>query len=80
MNTSTYEDGHRAHSTRGEALVLGTLPDLILSISSTGCLSTSLIISFNNMAYPKGDQFWVFTGKSDVEAETPVLWLPDAKS
>ena len=30
--------------------------------------------------YPKGDQSWVFTGRSDVEAETPILWLPDAKS
>ena len=29
---------------------------------------------------PKGDQSWVFTGRADVEAETLVLWLPDAKS
>ena len=28
----------------------------------------------------KGDQSWVFIGRTDVEAETPVLWLPDAKS
>ena len=28
----------------------------------------------------KGDQSWVFTGRTDVEAETPVLWSPDAKS
>ena len=28
----------------------------------------------------KGDQSWVFIGGSDVEAETPVLWPPDAKS
>ena len=31
-------------------------------------------------AHPKGDQFWVFTGGTDVEAETPVFWPPDAKS
>ena len=31
-------------------------------------------------AYPKGDQSWEFTGMTDVEAETPVLWPPDAKS
>ena len=80
MNTSAYEDDDRAHSTRVEALVLETLPDLILSVSSTGCLSTSLIISFNNLAYPKGDQSWVFTGRPEVEAETPILWPPDAKS
>ena len=30
--------------------------------------------------HPKGDQSWVFTGKTDVEAETPILWAPDAKS
>ena len=30
--------------------------------------------------YPKGDQFWVFTGWTDVEAETPILWPPDEKS
>ena len=30
--------------------------------------------------YPKGDQSWLFTGRTDVEAETPILWPPDAKS
>ena len=30
--------------------------------------------------HPKGDQSWVFIGRTDVEAETPVLWLPDAQS
>ena len=29
--------------------------------------------------HPKGDQFWVFIGRIDVEAETPILWPPDAK-
>ena len=29
---------------------------------------------------PKGDQSWVFIGRTDVEAETPVLWPPYAKS
>ena len=28
----------------------------------------------------KGDQFWVFFGRTDAEAETPVLWPPRAKS
>ena len=27
-----------------------------------------------------GNQFWVFTGRTDVEAETPILWPPDLKS
>ena len=30
--------------------------------------------------HPKGDQSWVFIGRSDFEAETAVLWPPDAKS
>ena len=30
--------------------------------------------------HSKGDQSWVFNGRTDVEAETPVLWPPDAKS
>ena len=30
--------------------------------------------------HPKGDHSWVFTGRTDVEAETPILWPPDAKS
>ena len=30
--------------------------------------------------HPKGDQSWVFIGRTDVEAETPILWPLDAKS
>ena len=30
--------------------------------------------------HPKGGQSWVFTGRTDAEAETPVLWPPHAKS
>ena len=30
--------------------------------------------------HPKGDQSWVFIGRTDAEAETPILWPPDAKS
>ena len=30
--------------------------------------------------HSKGDQSWVFTGRTDVEAETPILWPPDVKS
>ena len=32
------------------------------------------------LVHPKGDQSWVFIGRTDVEAETPVLWPPDAES
>ena len=30
--------------------------------------------------HPKGDQSWDFIGRTDAEAETPVLWPPHAKS
>ena len=30
--------------------------------------------------HPKGDQSWVFIGRTDVEAETPILWPPDARA
>ena len=30
--------------------------------------------------HPKGDQSWVFIGRTDVEAEIPILWPPDVKS
>ena len=30
--------------------------------------------------HSKGDQSWVIIGRTDVEAETPILWPPDAKS
>ena len=30
--------------------------------------------------HPKGDQSWIFIGKTDIEAETPILWPPDGKN
>ena len=30
--------------------------------------------------HPKGNQSWIFIGKTDVEVETPILWPPDAKN
>ena len=29
---------------------------------------------------PKGNQPWIFIRRTDIEAEAPILWLPDAKS
>ena len=31
------------------------------------------------LVHTKGDQSWVFIGRTDAEAETPILWPPDAK-
>ena len=30
--------------------------------------------------HPKGDQSWVFIGKTDAKTETPILWPPDSKN
>ena len=30
--------------------------------------------------HPKGDQSWVFTGRTDAEAETAILWPPEVKN
>ena len=30
--------------------------------------------------HPKGNHFWIFIGRTDTKAETPILWPPDAKS
>ena len=30
--------------------------------------------------HPKGDQSWVFIGRTDTEVETPIIWPPDTKS
>ena len=35
---------------------------------------------FTTPVHPKGDQSWVFIGRTDVEAGSPIFWPPDAKS
>ena len=32
------------------------------------------------LVHPKGDQSWVFIGRTDVEAETPIFWSPDRRA
>ena len=39
-------------------------------------LDSKVIQPFN----PKGNQSWIFTGRTDAEAETPILWPPDVKN
>ena len=43
-------------------------------------LESSLDCKEIQPVHPKGDQPWVFIGRTDVEAETPVLCPPDVKS
>ena len=39
-----------------------------------------LSLLFGNLVHSKGDQSWVFLGETDVEAETPILWPPHART
>ena len=34
----------------------------------------------SNHSFPKGNESWIFIGMTDAEAETSILWLPDAKN
>ena len=43
-------------------------------------LESSLDCKEIQPVHPKGDQFWVFIGRTDAETETPILWPPSAKS
>ena len=43
-------------------------------------LESSLDCKEIQPVHPKGNQSWVFIGRTDIEAETPVVWPPDAKS
>ena len=43
-------------------------------------LESSLDCKEIQPAHSKGDQSWVFIGRTDIEAETPVLWPPDVKN
>ena len=43
-------------------------------------LKSSLDYKEIQPVHPKGDQSWVFFGRTDAKAEIPILWPPDAKS
>ena len=43
-------------------------------------LASPLDCKESQPVHPKGSQSWMFIGRTDVEAETAILWSPDAKS
>ena len=43
-------------------------------------LESSLNCKEIQPVHPNGNQSWVFTGRTDVEAEPPILWPPDANN
>ena len=43
-------------------------------------LESPLDIKEIQLVHPKGNWSWIFVGRTDAEAETPILWLPDGKN
>ena len=43
-------------------------------------LESSLDCNEIQPVHLKGNQFWIFIGRTDVEVETPILWPPDLKN
>ena len=50
------------------------------TVVSEKTLESSLDCKEIQPVHPKGNQSWIFIGGTDAEAETPILWPPDAKS
>ena len=45
-----------------------------------GKVMSLLLNMLSSLVHPKGDQSWVFIGRTDAKAEIPILWPPHAKS
>ena len=43
-------------------------------------LESPLVCKEIQLVHPKGDQSWLLMGRTDAEAEIPILWPPDAKN
>ena len=53
---------------------------MLLTVVLEKALESPLDCKEIQPAHPKGDQSWVFIGRTDAEAETPVFWPPHVKS
>ena len=49
---------------------------MVFPVVMYGCDSWTV----KKAVHPKGNQSWIFIGRTDAKAETPTLWLPDAKN
>ena len=57
------------------------LSDILLRTNTPILLMLKMVYSWSlQPVHPKGDQSWVFFGRTDVEVETAILWPPDAES
>ena len=54
-----------------------------ITLPTKVCLVKAMVfplVMWNQPVHSKGDQSWVFFGRTDAEAETPILWPHYAKS
>ena len=69
---------------RSKSLLISWLQspsEVILEPKKRKSVTVSIVSpSICHEVHPKGDQSWVFIERTDVEAETPILWSPVAKS
>ena len=59
---------------------LSPISSLLISVVLEKTLKSPLDCREIQPVHPKGDQSWLFIGRTDAEAETPILWPPHAKS
>ena len=59
---------------------LSTEELMLLNCGVEKTLESPLDCKEIQLVHPKGNQSWVFIGRIDVEAETPILWPPDVMS
>ena len=65
--------------------ILKINPLLVVSFANilsqaVGCLFILFMVKEIQPVHPKGSQSWIFIGKTDAEADSPIFWLPDAKN
>ena len=53
---------------------------MLLNLALEKTLESPLDYKEIQPVHPKGNQSWIFIGRTDVEAETPILWSPDVKN
>ena len=58
---------------------VGKVMSLVFNMLSRLVITSHSILKSRDITLPT-DQYWVFIGRTDVEAETPILWPPDVKS
>ena len=58
---------------------LSTKEVMLLNVVLDKTLESALDCKELKPVNPKGNQPWIFIGKTDAEAEAPILWLPDVK-